>query len=607
MATSWLLDADLAAIPIPPLIQRVRSVVAHVTHSVYTTDELYGPIGQRTLLQPALQALRPELRNKALAYACLVNRFNYQREALRDPAAASVLHTRADVCEWLARVAVEAHRASLTDLVDVLTFDFSPRQGAHASSPAQWPATNTAGYGSAGSSAGGDTGRRAVSTQRRRSVAHTPGRTSSIRSSSVGSTTRGPRASATGMAAVAIPATSRDPNQYDTPGDHPAASWNDAASGNHEACNFLYDVSASRAGSQGERQPLNRYRSYVSSGRAMSRSDSDRVSPALGSTVLSPQTAPFYSCDTFTPSNGYGSAGADFYDELREEGICEDDEDEGRASALEVAVLCDAKRLCASPAVQRVMDRVWRGDVVFYANLIDDDTGALNGGAFGGYGLTRARTAVNVRRGRPRGLRDLLRVSRLRVPRYQNLLQVAVYIVFLAVYAEVLMTRSITFTSAEVVLYVLTAGYALDEITQVYKSGVNFYAQYLWNPLDSIVLVNLLLFIGLRTRSYVRSESGWSSLAYGLLACNAVLLWPRLLVVFDRYRWAGRRMAMLRRVFRRATIAAIPIPFVLAGFTHAFYALSNGRATIDEILWTLLRTATGSPEIGFARAPIYHP
>jgi hypothetical protein len=597
MATNWQLGTDLAAIPIPPLIQRIRTIVSRTTHTVYTPEELYGPIGQQEILRPALKALKPDLRNKALAYACLMNRLNYQREALRDPAAADILRTRADVCEWLARVAVEAHRTSLADLVDALTFDFSPRQGAtsngrarpastRSTSPTQPPAPVTRPTGP---------------LHRRRASALVPGYNTGVRSPLTHINTRSPRISASSAPSTPLmsPLLLRD---------HTA--WNETGLESRELPGAaLPDGPLSRPGPAGERAMSTRHQLQPGIPLPMGRTTSD-IRPLMSVTNIPPVGTPPQM------NANYGSIQPFPYDEISEEESDDDhmfeneseyEDSKSRASALEVAILSDAKRFCTSPAVQRVVDRVWRGDVVFYASLIDEDGISLNGRPSTRSKLTRARTVVNVRRGRPRGLRDVLRVSRLRVPRYQNLLYVSIYIMYLAIYAHVLMEHSISFTWEEIVLYILTIGYGLDELSQIYKCGLVFYTQYLWNPLDSLVLLSVFLFGLLRVCACVYEEARWTPLAYGILACNSVALWPRLLIVFDRYRWAGRRMAMLRRVFRRTLIVIIPIPFIFAGFVHAFYALSNGQHSIGEIVWTLFRVATGSPDVGFERAAIYHP
>ncbi|KAI8050507.1 hypothetical protein BDF22DRAFT_695320 [Syncephalis plumigaleata] len=583
MATGWLLDADLAAIPIPPLIQRVRSVVSHIVYTeriatasattganADSDNTLYGPDGQRTLLRPALRALRGELRNKALAYACLISRLNYQREAARDPASAGVLNMRADLCEWLAKVAVDAHRRSLTDLVDVLTFDFSPRQGVRR------PSTG---------------------------IRHNRSRSRPI--SSVSTSASSPISNqgfATGINAA--------PRQYAghygaTEHRHSTVSWNDTLIKNVNDSNRLL-------------QPLDNSNSNNNSNSRNTDSyhhHHHRHQPVESVAMMKPTlSAPGY---LSTGNQSYQPSNLDeerYYDytftrEQSEEGDPTNEtsieDDEGRASALEIAVLCGARRFCASPAVQRIVDRIWRGDVVFYANLIDDDSAVPGNGNYAS--MTRARSAINVRRSRPQGFREVFRVSRMRVPRYQHLMHICIYLIFMCVYAYVLLENSPTFTGYEAVLGILAAGYVFDELTQISKCGFSFYVQHLWNPIDTLTHLNLLVFAGLRIHVLWYAQSQWSAPTYGLLACNATLLWPRLLGVFDRYRWAGRRVVILRRLIRRVLVAATPVPFILIGFTHAFYALSNGRAAPYEIIWMLLRAATGSPEIGFTQATVYHP
>ncbi|RKP22540.1 hypothetical protein SYNPS1DRAFT_25685, partial [Syncephalis pseudoplumigaleata] len=458
MATSWLLDADLAAIPIPPLVQRVRSVVSQLVYTeriatasattganADSDNTLYGSDGQRTLLRPALRALRDELCNKALAYACLVNRLNYQREAARDPASAGVLNMRADLCEWLAKVAVEAHRRSLTDLVDVLTFDFSPRQGV----------------------------RRAYTG----GIRHNRSRSRPVSGTD---TARSPTTPHHGHAPAAPIAPRLYAEQHHYHYGTMERSWTSTPSPSE------LSPSRSNGAASSSSSPIRPVAMLKSASHATGylRTSSESYRP------LSQDEERFYDYafparEQTEDGSGGGAASAD------------SDDDEGRASALEIAVQCDARRFCAGPAVQRIVDRIWRGDVVFYANLIDDDTAIPGSGSYAS--MTRARSAINVRRSRPQGLREVFRVSRLRVPRYQHIMHICIYLLFMWIYARVLLENSATFTGYEAALGILAAGFILDELTQISRCGLHFYVEHLWNPIDTLTHLNLLLFAGLRT------------------------------------------------------------------------------------------------------------
>ncbi|KAI9596872.1 hypothetical protein BDF19DRAFT_421373 [Syncephalis fuscata] len=570
MATGWLLDADLAAIPIPPLIQRVRSIVSHVVHTERITtasattaagadsdQTLYGPDGQRTLLRPALRALRSDLRNKALAYACLINRLNYQREAARDPASAGVLSMRADLCEWLAKVAVDAHRRSIRHNRSLSR----PVSGANG-----------------GSNVGNGLGIHAP-------LLNNPG---SLSTNAAVSPPPQLRRHSSFYGAVE--------QRYPTVTVNPAANWSEVTPGNTDnSFQIIYQSGTPNIQVSSEKRPISSSESTTVSRSVPNTPDYSRANDTSAYKRSELNEERLYDYGHMNESLDHSSTSCDI----------ERHDDENHASALEIAIKCDARRFCASPAVQRIVDRIWRGDVVFYANLIDDDNAIPGTGNYAS--IARARTAVNVRRSRPQGLREVFRVSRLRVPRYQHLMHICIYLIFIYIYARVLFENSPTFTVYEAIMGVLAAGFIFDELIQVYKSGPRFYVQHLWNPIDTLTHLNLLVFAGIRARVLLYSQTQWSAISYTLLACNAVLLWPRLLAVLDRYRWAGRRVAILRRLFRRVLVAATPVPFILIGFTHAFYALSNGNALPQDIIWTLLRAATGSPELGFANAAIYHP
>ena len=152
-----------------------------------------------------------------------------------------------------------------------------------------------------------------------------------------------------------------------------------------------------------------------------------------------------------------------------------------RISCFEVALRAQAKRFLAHPLVVQQLEAIWAGTIVFHSaadnmhrkfpfTKFQHSYGTLNQP---GKEL-QIQDPGSLRRGvtiyNPKDA-SLFKLSRLRVPRYRNLLSTISFAVLLGLFLAVLIQRSLEITPLEVVFWFWAAGYMLDEIVGFNEQG----------------------------------------------------------------------------------------------------------------------------------------
>lgn len=112
-----------------------------------------------------------------------------------------------------------------------------------------------------------------------------------------------------------------------------------------------------------------------------------------------------------------------------------------RLNALEIAAVADAKKFLSQKSIQRIIDGIWDGDIVFWETL-------------GQHSVKQAKI-YNEKRSDP--------FCRLRVPVYAKAFEVLFFAGFIAFYYTVLVQKSThAVTGAEVMLYIRLAAFAYN-------------------------------------------------------------------------------------------------------------------------------------------------
>ncbi|CAG8903262.1 unnamed protein product [Penicillium egyptiacum] len=162
-------------------------------------------------------------------------------------------------------------------------------------------------------------------------------------------------------------------------------------------------------------------------------------------------------------------------------------------NALEIATIAHAKRFLSQRVVQRVVDGIWKGEIVFWDSLTVNST--------------KKPHIFNTRTADP--------YSRLRVPLYRKIFEAAFFISFLFLYYAVLVERRQEAVGIfEAVMYVWIVAFAYDELSGIIDAGVIFYQMDFWS------LWNLSI-IGVGMAFVITSESLIAQSALRLVASRS--------------------------------------------------------------------------------------
>ncbi|KAI5276412.1 cyclopropane-fatty-acyl-phospholipid synthase [Aureobasidium subglaciale] len=120
-------------------------------------------------------------------------------------------------------------------------------------------------------------------------------------------------------------------------------------------------------------------------------------------------------------------------------------------NALEIAAVSGAKKFLCQKQVQRIINAIWTGDIMFWSKLSAD---------------AQKKAQIYQRK-------SMDPFCRLRVPIYLKAFEVLFFVAFLAFYYAVLMQRSFySVTTAEVFLYIWIASFAHNEIGEFWDAGM---------------------------------------------------------------------------------------------------------------------------------------
>ena len=145
-------------------------------------------------------------------------------------------------------------------------------------------------------------------------------------------------------------------------------------------------------------------------------------------------------------------------------------------NALQIAVIANAKHFLSQPIVQKIIEAIWHGDIIFW-----DSVSAY---------ATKKPRYYNPRTTDP--------FSRLRVPKYLKAWEVAFFVTYLALYYAVVVERSfVSIPPVEILFYVWLVSYFWDEVQEWQDAGV-FYLSDIWNIFDMTVIAIGFVFAILR-------------------------------------------------------------------------------------------------------------
>lgn len=235
------------------------------------------------------------------------------------------------------------------------------------------------------------------------------------------------------------------------------------------------------------------------------------------------------------------------------------------ANAIERAVDLHALRVIGSSGYQKCIQYLWKGWLVQ-----DDDDPSR----FVDY---KEKTDTNYW--------VHLDPDRLRVPRYQNAVQIIFSLTYLALYTAAINTVNPTgdLDIVEVILYIFTLGFMTDEFAKFWKVG-RYYLGF-WNVFNSTLYALLAVSFILRVVALAHplqshDRHRFNELSYNFLAFSAPMFWMRLLLYLDTLRFFGSMLVVLKVMMRESLIFFALLIVVLVGFLQAFIGLDQ----VDETL-----------------------
>jgi hypothetical protein len=268
-----------------------------------------------------------------------------------------------------------------------------------------------------------------------------------------------------------------------------------------------------------------------------------------------------------------------------------------RLSTLELAIKAEAKRFLAHPVVIQVLQEIWNGSIMFQSSIhklhrvkfANEEEIIASGYGRRGPGIRYKYEDASI-----------LKLSRLRVPRYRHLLNLASFCVLLALYLFVLAKPLITVSTTEVVFGLWSLGFVLDEIVAFTDVGSTLYFLSLWNSFDLIILLQLIGYATFRVLalSWQSADAEYSntllSISYDILATVAIFLFPRLFSILDNYESFSRMIIAVRKMSIDLAVSWLVIVMLSSGFWVAFtMAFARNIFSPSGVAFDLLKILFG--------------
>ncbi|RDW70476.1 uncharacterized protein DSM5745_07987 [Aspergillus mulundensis] len=247
-------------------------------------------------------------------------------------------------------------------------------------------------------------------------------------------------------------------------------------------------------------------------------------------------------------------------------------------NALEIATIAHAKKFLSQMVVQKVVNDIWNGEIVFWNSLSVHST--------------KKPQRFNKRTADP--------YSRLRVPVYRKAFEALFFVSFLFLYYAVLIERNPRRVgNFEAVLYVWIAAFAYDELSSLVDSGMLFYQMTFWNLWDLCIIGTGLAFVVTRIIGLGEKDGYITDLSFDILSLEALFLVPRIFSLVSLNQYFGSLIPVLKEM-TKAFLRFIPVIIILyLGFLTTFTMLARDRLSTKRMSWILVYVFFGSNYLGF--------
>lgn len=196
-------------------------------------------------------------------------------------------------------------------------------------------------------------------------------------------------------------------------------------------------------------------------------------------------------------------------------------ENERMLTALEVAIVSEAKSFLSTTACQKIVDAVYRGRVTYtptsFMDILPDRYKNR------GISLYDPRKA------------PLLNQYRLIVPRTRNIIEGAQFVILLLLYVATMTNQAehigpshLRTTVWEIMFSIYAMGWVLDEFASILEHGWTVHTENLWSFLDLGFVLIFLSYFGVRVHGVASGDPSTAKLSLDILSMGAPVLLPRL-------------------------------------------------------------------------------
>jgi hypothetical protein len=194
--------------------------------------------------------------------------------------------------------------------------------------------------------------------------------------------------------------------------------------------------------------------------------------------------------------------------------------------------------------------------------------------------------------------------DRIRAPMYQNIFQIGVSFVYLVLYTIAINTvkPDHDIDIEEILLYLFTFGFILDEFVKIWKIG-RYYIGF-WNVFNGLLYSCLTVsfvtrMIALHYPLGSDNNIKYDLFSYNLLATVAPMFWCRMLLYLDAIKFFGAMLVVLKTMMQESLIFFALLAVIVVGFLQGFIGMDNTEDKGDVtafILRAMTNAILGSPE-----------
>ncbi|KAJ5919338.1 hypothetical protein N7466_010281 [Penicillium verhagenii] len=250
-------------------------------------------------------------------------------------------------------------------------------------------------------------------------------------------------------------------------------------------------------------------------------------------------------------------------------------------NALEIAAVAQAKRFLSQRVVQRMVNDIWKGEIVFWDSLTVHST--------------KKPQIFNRKTADP--------YSRLRVPVYRKMFEAGFFLSLLFLYYSVLVERSPTSIGRfEILMDIWIVAFAYDELSGIVDAGVLFYQMDFWSLWNLAIIGVGFAFIITRGIGLAKNDDYTLNLSFDILSLEALFLVPRICSLVSLNSYFGSLIPVMKEM-TKAFLRFLPVVLVLyTAFLTTFSLLARDRFSVGEMSFLLLKVFFGSPTLGLDNA-----